>query len=157
MSNWTLVHQTIDCLLVFPQCLRCSHSVGLCSGTELEDSRAKTMSADSFSERAKLLLRVTVTTHMLCMCTRGWTWTIMLCCSPYTKAVCRLCHNYIFWVETPVGSLSVSMLWKRCAGLIETNAAWLLATAEHCTGKRKAPQWCTYLPQVTPTLALAYC
>lgn len=73
MSNWTLVLQTIDCLLVFPQCLHCSHSIGLCSSTELEDSSAKTMSADSFSERAKLLSRVAVTTHTLCMCTIGWT------------------------------------------------------------------------------------
>lgn len=132
----------------------CSHSFGSRSRTELEDSRAKTMGADSFSKRAKLLSWVAVTTHMLCVFTRGWTWTVMLCFSPYTKAVCGLCQNYFFWIGNNRGifvsehAVEESHWWLP---LIEVNAKWLpVSTAElqHCTEKRKAQQLCTYLAQL---------
>lgn len=45
--------------------------LAVCARTELEESRTNTMRADSFSERAKLLSWVAVTTHMLRVFTRG--------------------------------------------------------------------------------------
>ena len=150
-------------LLVFPQRLCCSHSFGSCSGTKLEDSRAKTMGANSFRERAKLLSWVAVTTHMLYVFTRGWTWTVMLCFPLYTKAVCRLCQKY-FWIGNnrrifvSEHAVEESLWWLP---LIEVNAKWLPVSTEGCgivQGKERHNSCALTLHNwLAWTLTLSYC
>lgn len=114
--------------------------------------QTQTMSADSSSERAELLPRVAVTTHMLCVCTRGWTWTAELCFSADSKAVSRPCHNYFFWTGNSCRifvselAVEVSCWWLPWT---EVRVKYLPASTQSCSPVlRRDSCVCSYLVQL---------